>query len=78
MVLGELEHLTRFIFGGHNIKKIRYEDDIVLTAEAEINLQELRQNVIKGNIEMEKKGEKFNCKKEIYMVFSNRIIQEAN
>lgn len=78
MVLGELEHLTRFIFGGHNIKKIRYEDDIVLTAEAEINLQELRQNVIKGNIEMEKKVEKFNCKKEIYMVFSNRIIQEAN
>lgn len=44
-VLGELEVLSGFITGGHNLNNIRYADDTVLIADTKRKLQNLLQKL---------------------------------
>ena len=70
MLLCETEDLKGFIIGGQNINDPRYEDDTVLIAISEKELQDLLDKFVE---ESKKKDQTINCKKTEYMVVSKRV-----
>lgn len=62
MILRELEVLSRYIIGSHNLHNIRYADDTVLIADTQRKLLELLQKIVK---ESEKKGLNINYETDI-------------
>lgn len=66
----ELEVLSGFFIGGHNLNNVRYVDR-VLIEDIEKKLEALLEKVLKGN---KKKALNIKCKKLKYIGFSKKYI----
>ncbi|GFR85200.1 retrovirus-related Pol polyprotein LINE-1 [Elysia marginata] len=69
MIMRQIEEMEGLKIGGHNINKLRYADDTVLTADSEEKLQELLNKVVE---ESKNKGLKLNSKKTESMIITRK------
>lgn len=65
----ELEILSAFMIGGHDLNNMRSTNDTVLITDTERKVEELLQKTVKEN---KKKELNINCKKIEFTVFRKR------